>query len=245
MNVFAPKSDVAGHPTSGAQDRWAHRVVRRARRGMRRRHPGRQLPGTCRLCAADHRSARVRRRRRRAAAYRIVARVHARSPSTSRPWSSVDSTLRVRHSSRRLIDNHQAVADEMGALTEAEGGVAWECIEPVARRSLDRAGARGDQGERRPDPRRPQLGRRAREPRGVDPPGDLSVELSAPEAEDGHPSRPRHSRRGSRRRSSCSLGAPTATSAPRSSATVSRPTRTVFPTHTRSPAGSVPSARPN
>ena len=27
----------------------------------------------------------------------------------------------------RLIANHQAVADEMGALTEAEGGVAWVC----------------------------------------------------------------------------------------------------------------------
>ncbi len=29
-----------------------------------------------------------------------------------------------------LIDNHQAVADEMGALTEAEGGVPWECSNP-------------------------------------------------------------------------------------------------------------------
>ena len=30
----------------------------------------------------------------------------------------------------RLIDSHQAIADEMGALTEAEGGVAWECTNP-------------------------------------------------------------------------------------------------------------------
>jgi len=30
----------------------------------------------------------------------------------------------------RLIENHQALADEMGALTEAEGGVAWECTNP-------------------------------------------------------------------------------------------------------------------
>jgi predicted FMN-binding regulatory protein PaiB len=30
----------------------------------------------------------------------------------------------------QLIDNHQAIADEMGALTEAEGGVAWECTNP-------------------------------------------------------------------------------------------------------------------
>ncbi len=30
----------------------------------------------------------------------------------------------------RLIENHQAVADEMGALTEDEGGVAWECSNP-------------------------------------------------------------------------------------------------------------------
>ena len=30
----------------------------------------------------------------------------------------------------RLIANHQAVADEMGDLTEAEGGVAWECTNP-------------------------------------------------------------------------------------------------------------------
>lgn len=29
-----------------------------------------------------------------------------------------------------LIDNHQAVADEMGALTDAEGGVPWECTNP-------------------------------------------------------------------------------------------------------------------
>lgn len=29
-----------------------------------------------------------------------------------------------------LIANHQAVADEMGALTEAEGGVAWVCSNP-------------------------------------------------------------------------------------------------------------------
>jgi hypothetical protein len=29
-----------------------------------------------------------------------------------------------------LIANHQAVADEMGTLTEAEGGVAWECTNP-------------------------------------------------------------------------------------------------------------------
>jgi hypothetical protein len=29
-----------------------------------------------------------------------------------------------------LIANHQAIADEMGALTEDEGGVAWECSNP-------------------------------------------------------------------------------------------------------------------
>jgi hypothetical protein len=29
-----------------------------------------------------------------------------------------------------LIDNHQAVADQMGALTDAEGGVPWECSNP-------------------------------------------------------------------------------------------------------------------
>ncbi|HSP29411.1 MAG TPA: hypothetical protein VLN74_12735 [Ilumatobacteraceae bacterium] len=30
----------------------------------------------------------------------------------------------------RLIENHQAIADEMGALTEAVGGVAWACTNP-------------------------------------------------------------------------------------------------------------------
>jgi hypothetical protein len=30
----------------------------------------------------------------------------------------------------RLIEDHQAVADEMGALTESVGGVAWECTNP-------------------------------------------------------------------------------------------------------------------
>jgi hypothetical protein len=30
----------------------------------------------------------------------------------------------------QLIDNHQAVADEMGALTDAEGGIPWECTNP-------------------------------------------------------------------------------------------------------------------
>jgi hypothetical protein len=30
----------------------------------------------------------------------------------------------------RLIDNHQEVADQMAALTEAEGGVPWECTNP-------------------------------------------------------------------------------------------------------------------
>ena len=30
----------------------------------------------------------------------------------------------------RLIDNHQASADELAALTEAEGGVPWECTNP-------------------------------------------------------------------------------------------------------------------
>lgn len=30
----------------------------------------------------------------------------------------------------RLIDNHTAVADQMGALTDAEGGVPWECTNP-------------------------------------------------------------------------------------------------------------------
>ncbi len=30
----------------------------------------------------------------------------------------------------QLIDNHQAVADEMAALTEAEGGEPWECTTP-------------------------------------------------------------------------------------------------------------------
>lgn len=30
----------------------------------------------------------------------------------------------------QLVDNHQAIADQMGALTEAEGGVAWECTNP-------------------------------------------------------------------------------------------------------------------
>jgi len=30
----------------------------------------------------------------------------------------------------QLIDNHQATADEMAALTQAEGGVAWECTNP-------------------------------------------------------------------------------------------------------------------
>jgi hypothetical protein len=30
----------------------------------------------------------------------------------------------------RLIENHQAVADEMGELTESVGGVAWECTNP-------------------------------------------------------------------------------------------------------------------
>jgi hypothetical protein len=30
----------------------------------------------------------------------------------------------------RLIDNHQEVADQMAALTDAEGGVPWECTNP-------------------------------------------------------------------------------------------------------------------
>ena len=30
----------------------------------------------------------------------------------------------------RLIENHQAIADEMGELTESVGGVAWECTNP-------------------------------------------------------------------------------------------------------------------
>lgn len=30
----------------------------------------------------------------------------------------------------QLIDNHSAVADKMGALTDAEGGVPWECTNP-------------------------------------------------------------------------------------------------------------------
>jgi hypothetical protein len=30
----------------------------------------------------------------------------------------------------RLIENHQAIADEMGELTESAGGVAWECTNP-------------------------------------------------------------------------------------------------------------------
>ncbi len=30
----------------------------------------------------------------------------------------------------RLIKDHQAIADEMGALTESVGGVAWECTNP-------------------------------------------------------------------------------------------------------------------
>jgi len=30
----------------------------------------------------------------------------------------------------QLVENHTAVAEAMGALTEAEGGVAWECTNP-------------------------------------------------------------------------------------------------------------------
>ncbi len=38
----------------------------------------------------------------------------------------------------RLIDNHQAVADEMAALTEAAGGEAWTCNNPwIVERSIE------------------------------------------------------------------------------------------------------------
>ena len=85
----------------------------------------------------------------------------------------------------RLIANHQAVADEMGALTEAEGGVAWECTNPWLVDRLLTPVLRGDQDERRPDPRRPQPGRRTREPCSVDAPGPVGRVVVA-RRQDGH-----------------------------------------------------------
>ena len=143
-----------------------------------------------------------------------------------------------------LIANHQAVADEMGALTEAEGGVAWECTNPWL---VDRLLVPVlDLIKTSDDPTRDVLNLAvALENLAASTHQVLAVELSSPASKTAtlEAATLVVAAVGGDRRAQ--LGAPTATSARRSSATVSRPTRRVFPTPTQSPAGSVPSARPN
>ena len=211
---------------------------------MRRRPPGRYLTGTRRL---SHRRSPTRPSTTSTTRCCCVPRRRSSTPR-SRCTSRLLEIGGLDDSGQalveRLIANHQAVADEMGALTEAEGGVAWECTNPWLDDRLIDARRRGDQDERRPDPRRPQPGRRAREPRSVDAPGPVGRVVVAGR-QDSHP-RGRHAgvaavggdRRAhsGRRRLHQPRG--------RRRGRPDRPDR-AFPTPMRSPAGSVPSARPN
>ena len=52
------------------------------------------------------------------------------SPSTDGSLESGSLSAPIQALTERLIDNHQDVADQMAALTDAEGGVPWECTNP-------------------------------------------------------------------------------------------------------------------
>ena len=101
----------------------------------------------------------------------------------------------------RLIEDHQAVADEMGELTDSVGGTAWECTNPWYMNRLVEPLLAAIAGQRRPDARHPQLRQRVGEHRRRNPP-DTHAGTRPTRQPRPQPWLPPHSSRAMLRRSS-------------------------------------------